>query len=221
MKQPGILFIFLCTCLTAAAQPEEATTRSGKKVILYPDGRWKYADEATDKPVQKVKEPIKEKEKKPALQPATITPTDCDDQLEVIDESRTGLRITRSKNRMIVEGGGDKGQIGISLQKNSKGILTLFLYPVGAGSCIGEGNRVNIEFTDGSKTEFGHDAFANCLGESSVNFGGNYGKKKQLELLKSKKIKKIRVWTQEGSVQQQLPAEIRDNLQRLFLCLGN
>lgn len=221
MRRTYILMLAFFTCFVSAAQTEEATTKSGKKVILYPDGRWKYADDAANKPAEAVKEPVKEKEKKTVTQATNILPTDCDGSLEIIDDNRSGFRITRTKNRMIAENNGDKGQLGISLQKNSKGIITLYLYPVGAGSCIGEGNRVNIEFTDGSKTEFGHDAFANCSGEAAVNFGGSFGKKKQLELLKTKKVKKIKIWTQEGSVQQQLPPDIQENLQKIFICLGS
>lgn len=208
-----LMFTFL-SCLTAAGQTEEATTKSGKKVILYPDGRWKYADEVADKSTEPAKD------KKPVVQTTTDAATDCDGRLETTEDSRSGLRITKTKGIMFAAESGSSDQIGIAIQKNSKGIITLYLYPVGAGTCIGEGNKVNIEFTDGSKAELGHDAFANCTGELSTSFGGSFGKKKQLELLKTKKIKKIKVWTQEGSVQQNISAEIQDNLQKLFGCLG-
>lgn len=208
-----LLFSFL-SCLTAAGQTEEATTNSGKKVILYPDGRWKYADEVAGKSTEPAKE------KKPVVQTTTVVATDCDGRLETTEDTRSGLRITKTKNRLFAEENAGGDQIGIAMQKNSKGIITLYLYPVGAGTCIGEGNKVNIEFTDGSKAELVHDAFANCSGELATSFGGSFGKKKQLEALRLKKIKRIKIWTQEGSVQQNLSAEIQDNLQKLFSCLG-
>lgn len=208
------MFAFL-SCLIATGQTEEATTKSGKKVILYPDGKWKYADEVVNQPADPVKE------KKTVVQTTEVVATDCDGMLETTDDSRTGLRVTKTKGIMIAEEAGGKGQVGIALQKNSKGIITLYLYPVGAGTCIGEGNKVNIDFTDGSKAELTHDAFANCSGEVAASLGGSFGKKKQLELLRTKKIKRIKVWTQEGSVQQNLSTEIQDKMQKLFNCLGN
>lgn len=218
MNRVIILLVCLFAGFTAGAQTIEATTATGKKVILSPDGTWKYAGDEKQKPGEKPEEPKKEK-KTPTPVTGTM-PADCEELLEVTDDTRTGLRITRSKSRMIADETGGKTQLGIAVQKNSKQIITLLLYPIGSGNCIGEGNKVDIEFTDGSKMELSHDGFANCNGESSINFGGNYGKKKQLELLKTKKIKKIKAWTQQGSVQQTLPADIQEKLLKLFNCLA-
>lgn len=213
------LFILVIVALlphfVSKAQTEEATTKSGKKVILYQDGTWKYADETVKRPEEKTKEPVKEKK---AVITTTGVSADCEAMLEITDDSKTGLRITKTKNMIIVAETGGNNQLGIVVQKNSKGIITLGLRPVGAGECIEEGNKVNIVFTDGSKTELAHDGFANCNGESSVSFGGSFGKKKQFDQLRSKKIKTIKVWTRQGSVQQNLSDENQATLLKLLNC---
>ncbi len=210
------------------SQTVEATTQSGKKVILFPDGTWKYA--ADIKPEAKEKEvkvkPEEKKEEKKKTEPKKpvagipVSVPDCADEVELNEDSKTGIRTWRSRSMIVVAEPGGKKEIGILFQKNSKGILTVFLRPVGAGECIGEGNKINIVFGDGSKLELTHDGFANCRGEAAANFGSNWGRKKQLEELKTKKIKSIRVWTQQGSVQQTLTDENAEQFLKMFNCLS-
>ena len=45
MKKTLCLLTLIFLGLTVWCQTEEATTRSGRKVILYSDGTWKYAEE--------------------------------------------------------------------------------------------------------------------------------------------------------------------------------
>jgi len=210
-----LISLALLSYFNLTAQTEEATTKSGKKVILYQDGTWKYAGETVKDAGEPVKDPVKVK--KPVTTPPGI-PADCEALLETYDDTRSGLRITRTLNMLILSETGSNQQIGISMEKNSKGIILLKLRPVGAGDCIGDGNKVNIVFTDGSKTELAHDGFPNCNGESVISFGGSYGKKKQLEQLKTKKIKSIKVWTQQGSVQEILSNDNQQKLARTFNC---
>ncbi len=226
-KKNWFLFLLACLPLFGIAQSEEATTKSGKKVILYPDGTWKYAEEVkTDtREVKEVKlkpeEKKKEKEEvKKTVSPVTTAAPECANEVDMSDDSRTGMRTWRTRNMIIVSEPGGTKEIGLLIQKNSKGILTVFFRPVGAGDCIGEGNKINIVFMDGSKLELTHDNPMNCRGESAANFGGNWGRKKQVEELRSKTIKSIKVWTQQGSVMQTLSAENAEQFRKMFSCLA-
>ena len=201
------------------AQTEEATTQSGKKVILYADGTWKYAVDAKPEIPKNKEEKKRDLVKKP--EPETTIPSgECSGLLETIEDKRTGIRTTRAKNIIFVAELNSKKEISILLQKGPKGVINMIFRPVGAGECIGEGNKINIVFTDNSKLDLANDGFTNCRGESVVNFGGPYGRKKMLEELKTKKIKSIKIWTQLGSVQQNLSGENQDQVLQMFNCLA-
>src|SRR5690349_15913680 len=89
------LVIFFCT--GAWSQTEEATTRSGKRVILYTDGTWKYAEPDTKKQEGKKKEP----EKKSVPVPVAVT-GDCAENIEVVEDARTRVLTTRGKKLIII-----------------------------------------------------------------------------------------------------------------------
>ena len=199
-------------------QTEEATTRSGKKVILYADGTWKYADD-TKQEIKKNEEKKKEPEKR--VEPeSSVLPGECAAAFEAIEDQRTGIRTTRTKNLIIIAEANGKKEISVSLQKGAKLVIKMTLRATGAGECVGEGNKINLIFTDNSKLDMANDGLSNCRGESSVNFGGPYGRKKMLEELKTKKIKSIKVWTQQGSVQLNLSVENQEEILRMINCLS-
>lgn len=200
------------------AQTEEATTKSGKKVILFADGTWKYADDmkpAETKPApDKPKQSIKEKQDN-----RTAIPEGCDDIFDISEEKKSGLTTISTKNMIIVAEDNSGKEIDILLQRNSKGIITIIIKPIGAGDCIGEGNMVSFSFENGSKTDLSHDGSPNCKNEITISLGGSFGKKKQLEELAAKKVKSIKAWTQKGIVQQTLSAENQEQFMRAINCL--
>jgi hypothetical protein len=213
----GLLFLFFSP-LMVHAQSQEATTGAGRKVILYADGTWKYADEKKET-VAVTETKIKEVEKKTAA-PVTTLPGDCNDYLEIFEEPKSGIKSTRSKNLLIITKEGEDKEIGISFTKNNRGVISITLKPVGAGECIAEGSKINIVFTDGSKLDLSNDAFTNCKGEAMVSFGGQYGRKKQWELLRTRPVRSIRMWTQTGSVSEDLNKESQEQLIKLLSCLA-
>lgn len=222
MKTLILLLLFFSASTILCAQTQEATTKSGKKVVLYADGTWKYADET--KPVEQIPASAEKNEKpkkvvKPAEIKTTAVPENCEEFFETIEEKKSGVTTVRTKNMIIVAEENSSKEIDILLSKNSKGIITLTVKPVGAGNCIGDGNKVNIVYEDGSKTELNHDGFPNCNGEITISFGANYGKKKQLEELSSKKIKLIKAWTQKGTVQEIFSVQNQDDFLKAINCL--
>lgn len=211
-KNIFFLFFFLFPFLVSA-QTEEATTDSGKKVILYPDGTWKI------KPVTNsgINEEKKDSRKNTNPLPVDLN-GDCGEVFETIKDKNNTV-IVRTKNFLVVTRPEDKTELDISIQKGAKGIITLSLRSGLGSECIGEGNRISIFFTDDTKLELNNEGATNCRGEAIAYFSGPYGKKKQLEELRVKKIKSVKIWTQQGSFTQFFSSENQDELIRLINCI--
>ena len=212
-----ILFI-VCFPLALFSQTEEATTESGKKVILYADGTWKLKTEEvkTTKTVVKTKDK-KEDKVKPETLPVNLE-AGCADLFETVKDKNNTV-IIRTKNFLIITGPEEKSELDISMQKGAKGIISISFRTGTGNECIGEGNKVSIVFTDGRKLDLSNEGPANCRGESVCYFSGPYGKKKQLQELKDKKIRSIRIWTQQSSLSKELSGESQDEFIRLLSCL--
>src|SRR5690242_21006261 len=91
--------LLLLISFNALSQSEEATTQSGKKVILYSNGTWKYANTDNKVPEKEIKK--KEPEKKSLPDPVAVS-ADCSENLENVEDARTRIVTTRSKNLIIV-----------------------------------------------------------------------------------------------------------------------
>lgn len=194
------LFTFITFCAHSFAQTEEATTKSGKKVILNSDKTWKYV---TDEKIQTT----------------SSDTSDCLKYIETTEDKMTGKKTTAAKGTIIVSKDGGKKGLGIFLMQSSSGSLIVSIQAVGAGSCIDQGNKVNILFTDGSRLELSSDGKFNCKGNATLYFGGVFGKKKQLEELKTKKIQTMRVWTSESYVEQDFTEDNRNEFFHTINCL--
>ena len=192
------LLTLIATISVSFGQSEEATTKSGKKVILNSDGTWKYAEEK---------------------KAATSNSSDCSNFIETTEDKMTGKKSTAAKSTIVVSTDGGKKGFGILLLQSSTGGLILSIQAVGAGSCVDEGNKINILFTDGSKLELASDGKFNCKGNATVYFGGIFGKKKQLEELRTKKIQTMRVWTSDGYVEKDFTEDNSNEFMQTTNCL--
>lgn len=193
-------FAIIATISVSFGQSEEATTKSGKKVVLNSDGTWKYQEEKT-------------------TQTTTAKDSDCSNYIETTEDKMTGKKSTAGKSTIVVSTDGGKKGLGILLMKSSSGSLIVSIQAVGAGSCIDEGNKINILFKDGSKLELASDGKFNCKGNATLYFGGVFGKKKQLEELKTKKIQTMRVWTSDSFVEKDFTEDNSDEFFHTINCL--
>ncbi|HNO18873.1 MAG TPA: hypothetical protein PKM24_11255 [Saprospiraceae bacterium] len=199
-KVTTILMTVLMTATIAYGQTQKATTENGKKVILNSDGTWKYAD--TVKSVQK-----------------SLDPNDCSNWISTETDKMDGSTSTASKNTIIVSTDGGKKGFGIFMMQGSKGGVILSIQAVGAGSCIDEGAKINILFTDGSRLVLSNNGKFNCKGNSTVYFGGVFGKKSELEELKTKKIQTMRVWTSDSYVEKDFTTDNQEEFFNVINCL--
>lgn len=211
------ILIFLFP-LMVFSQTEEATTESGKKVILYADGTWKIKSEESKKTTTTVKATDKKEEKtKTANLPVNLE-GDCGLLFETVKDKNNTV-IVRTKNFLIATRPDDRSEIDISMQKGAKGIIAIS-FRTGTGSeCVGEGNRITLLFTDGSKLELTNEGPANCRGEGLSLFSGPYGKKKQMQELSEKKIKSVRIQTQQNSLTQEFSNDNQIEFIRLINCI--
>ena len=194
------LLMVIMTMTSVFGQTQEATTNDGKKVILNFDGTWKYAE--TKK-----------------VSPASSNSSDCSNWISTETDKVSGTTSTVSKNTLIVSTDGGKKGFGILMMQSSKGGLIISIKAVGAGSCIDEGAKINILFTDGSRLMLSNEGNFNCKGNSTIYFGGVFGKKSQLEELKTKKIQTLRVWTSDSYIEKDFSDDNQDEFYNVINCL--
>jgi hypothetical protein len=210
------LFLILCFPVIVFSQTEEATTESGKKVILFPDGTWKLKTAEIKKPTATVSD--KKEEKNKSIPYTSTIGGDCGQVIESVKDKNNTV-IVRTKSFLIVTRPEDRSEVDISMQKGAKGVIAVS-FRTGTGSeCIGEGNRLFLFFEDGSKLELTNEGPANCRGESISYFSGPYGKKKQLQELRDKKIRSVRIQTQQNSISQEFSNENQEEFIRLLNCI--
>lgn len=193
-----IILIFTLSSLSILAQTE-ATTNSGKKVILNDDGTWKYVETSSN-------------ESKLSL--------DCSDLISTETDKMTGKSTTSSKETLIISDDGGKTGFGIFILDIS-GTLVFSIQAVGAGNCIDDENKMNILFRDGTRLELVNNGKFNCDGKFTLYFGGSFGKNNELELIKTKEIETVRIWTSKSYVEKDFSSIQSKQLIKTIECLLN
>lgn len=190
--------ILTFTVFSTFAQTE-ATTKDGKKVILNDDRTWKYAEATTAE---------------------TTISLDCADLISTETDKMTGKSTTASKETLIISEDGGQTGFGIFIMDIS-GPLVLSIQAVGAGNCIDDDNKMNVLFRDGTRLELINNGKFNCDGEFTLYLGGSIGKKKELEMFRTKEVETIRIWTSESYVEKDFSADQGKLLMKTVDCLLN
>lgn len=178
----------------------EALTTDGRKVILQNDGTWTFADttSVTDR---------------------RLDPNDCSSMIISETDKMTGKTFVSSRTIVVTDDGKTGFKIFIMRLKEETISLSIGVY--GASSCIDEGSKINILFTDGNRIELKTDNKFNCDGDATVYFGGYWGKKKELNMLRYRQIATMRVWTTKSFVQKDFNEENKILFQGGMKCLLN
>jgi hypothetical protein len=150
---------------------------------------------------------------------AKVDYSDCSNWIKTEIDKVSGDTFTGAKNTLIVSTDRGETGLGIFMMQGIDGGLILLIQAVGAGSCIDEEEKINILFTDGSRLELANDGEFNCKGEVTLYFGDKFGKKKQLEELKTKKIQTMRVWTSDGYVEEDFTKDNQEEFYYVINCL--
>lgn len=191
--------IILAIASYSLAAQTEATTNDGKKVLLNDDGTWEYGKfNASDEEDY----------------------VDCSDLILITVDTLTGKTSGRSINPLIVSDDDDESRFEISVLKGTKSII-ISVKVFGAGSCIEKDGKMNILFRDYSRSDLINNGDFNCNSKFSLYFGGDFGKERQLDLLRTKEIKTMRIWTSEGYVEKKFSPEQSKQLMRIVSCIYN
>lgn len=154
-------------CTLAFAQTE-ATTKDGKKVILNPDGTWKYAGA---------------KSALDAYDCSNLTKTETYSGGKVMTSSRENIKISNNGKNSI-EFSAVKGEATLILNiSRQKGELT----------CVAKNALMTVEFTDKTKMTIAHMGDLNCKGNFSLFLGEVLENEDKLNLFKTKKIAKTSI----------------------------
>ena len=200
IKITTTLLVALTTTLTIAfGQNQTATTESGKKVILMPNGSWKYD---TVKIVQ-----------------TKLDPNDCNNWTRIEEDKVAGKSFTVMKEPLVISKDGGKTGFDITLLLTERSIV-VSITTSGTVGCIDEGDKINILFTDGTRMELANQSSFNCKGNATIYFGGIFGKKGSLKELKEKKIDTLRVWTRDNYVEEKFTDEQAEQLKNTLICLS-
>ena len=178
----------------------EATTTDGKKVVLNGDGTWKYSETKLESNESNSK-------------------SDCSNFISTEVDKVTGNSTVAAKNVLIVSRDGGKYGFGIFVLKSNSGSIIFSIQAVGAGSCIDDNNKMNILFRDGARLELTNEGKFNCEAKYTQYFGGIFGKKKELEMLKTKEIETMRIWTSKSYVEENFNADQSKELMNVVRCL--
>ena len=200
MRKAFLSLLLLVSCFAVFAQSEEATTKSGKKVILNPDGTWKQAEIIVTE--------------------SKASDSECSKYIEeIIDNEKViGKNTFSAKNKVVISNDNGQTGFGIFLTKVSGKTLVMQIH-VGSGACINENGKIDILLVDGSKLALRNIGRLDCKGMASVYFGGSFGKTDQLEELGLKKIKSMKVWTTRGFVEVDFTQQNADDFFNTINCL--
>lgn len=181
---------------------ETAVTTSGKKVILNSDGTWKYTEQT---------------------QPSTpVADGNCGKLISKNEDKMTG-KIFVSSSTILVSNDGGKSGFGIFAMlvgEDRDGIvLSIQAIAPGVSGCMKENSEINVLFTDNTRLKLINGAKFNCKGNTTVYFKGGFGLEDELELLKTKKIKTMRVWASSGYVEKDFTDKQAADLQTIFGCI--
>lgn len=191
-----ILVSFLIFALKISSQVNAITT-DGKNVILNSDGTWSF-NEIKKTEIENIK---------------------CEDVISIMNDKMTGKSNVGSKKTIIIsKNNGQKG-FGLYMLKSERGSFILSITVAGGGMCIDEKNKMNVLFKDGTRFELKNDGYFNCKGQYTQYFGGLFGKKSELEMLRTKQIETIRVWTNNGFIEEDLDSEQSLEVLKTFQCL--
>ncbi len=150
----------------------------------------------------------------------TFNPNDCSNWISTETDKMDGSTSTASKNTIVVSTDGGKRGFGIFMMQGLEGVVILSIQAVGAGSCIDEGAKINILFTDGSRLALSNNGKFNCKGNSTVYFGGVFDKMSELEELKTKKVQTMRVWTSDSYVEKDFTTDNQEEFYNVINCLA-
>lgn len=143
---------------------------------------------------------------------------DCTGYIETFSDRMTGKTSLHSIEYVNVpETSGESG-ISMSLYQRSGADLIINFKVYGAGNCIGEDNSIIILLEDDNRIFETNKSDFNCENNAQVFFFKGLNKDK-LNLLKTKKVIAIRVYTQNGYVEKDFSEKNQNDFINIVNCI--
>lgn len=131
----------------------------------------------------------------------------CADVITIKHDEVEGTTYVSQKYPILLLG--NEKSIGMQWIRTEENIKILVIKAIGASPCIDKGSDIQFLFRDGTRLTIKNENDFNCKNNVFAYFGGVFGKSKTLDILKSKSIKIIRIWTMDSYVE--LPFTIEDS----------
>ncbi len=200
MQKRILLIASFILCSQFLVAQINATTATGKEVILNENGTWEYVKETDTQSQAQISE-------------------DCSNFIKKVTSKKNGYQSLVSKETLVVSDDGGHTGFGIEaftdLRANA---FVINVKAVGAGDCVNE-DTINILFRDGTTIELKNDEGLNCKAKYTIYFGGSFGRQKEKEDLATKEIKTMRASTSRGSLERDFTPEQSKQLMKTISCL--
>jgi len=230
IKIIGVIGLLCCLFSEGRAQVT-AFTSDGRKVLLYPDGTWKYVFETDGRKVilnpdgtwryetpadtsvtvrttvpiaiDSVRAVAVDSVKKVPPKPVVKrVPLNLNcSALIAVERSIQGDKFVAQSKTIKVASDSTTG-FAISFYKSKNGPLIWTTAISAKGHCIKEEGKMLIVMKDGTRYQVDNNGKPNCDGSFKLYFGGLYGKETQLESMQSQEIAAIKVWTSNSFVEE-------------------
>jgi hypothetical protein len=196
-----MLFMLILVCVNVYAFPQiKATTQDNREVLLNENGSWVYAEEPTEK-----------------SDPMDLQ---CEDLITKEMDKVTGELTISAKDPLIISNK-DDDKLNIIFVKGDRDVIIVGIQAIGASRCIDDDDKINILFRDGTRLELRNNGKFNCDAMNTQYFGGLFGKKKELTMLREKEIETMRVWTSDGYVEEDFTLEQSTKFRLIMDCLAS
>ena len=145
---------------------------------------------------------------------------DCYQWIMTKLDSASGKNVVTARDVIMISDDHEKTGLSIYSFLNSSGkVLVIYIQAVGAGTCVDKGDKINILFNDGEEIELSNTNDFNCDGAATMYFGGALGKEDALQMLTSRDIKTMRVWTRDDYMQRTFSEQDALNFKNTIHCL--
>jgi hypothetical protein len=146
----------------------------------------------------------------------------CKNRITIKIDSASGVETLAAQDLINIQDDGGKTKLSIYCFLNSSRKVVIFsVQAVGAGKCVDKGDKVTILFQDGQELDLSNTNDFNCDGSSTIYFGGSLGRHNELNLLATRKIRTMRVWTRDDYVQKDIPDQQATAIMETIKCLSS
>lgn len=132
----------------------------------------------------------------------------------------TGKGNWSNTQNIIISPDGVNGMSMIVLLSSDKDQTLIWVTTSTKAGCIDKGDKVELVFVDDTRLTLYADNSFNCKGKATIYFGGIFGKKNELNKLKSTAIKMIRVHGSSTLHSETFTEDTSQYLLSVFSCLA-